>query len=110
MHHRHGGQQRFAVLAHKFERLGSDGHDDADVTFRIFAVQKLGMQFFVVIANRPLRVEKLAVELDRATDSCGNCLAQRVINEDARRQRSLIAVDDQHAFDKRLCYRSGRST
>jgi hypothetical protein len=75
MHHGHGGQQTLAVLAHKFERLWNDGYDDADVKSRILAIQKLGMQFIVVIANRPLRVEKLAVELDWAPDSRGNRFA-----------------------------------
>ncbi len=109
MHYGHVGQYPLAVLPHKIESLRNYGHDDADVQARVLAIQKFSLQFLVVIADNPLGVEKLAEELDRPPDCAGNRLAQRVIDEDARWQRPLVAVDDQHALDGRLCSRVGHS-
>ena len=52
--------------------------------------------------GEPLDVEILGIDLDGALERLGHDLSQRVLDDDGRGRRALVAVDDENAFGRAL--------
>ena len=64
---------------------------------RILVAKKVGLRGTVGLERRPFVVEILGKELHWTFEAVGHLSSQRILDDDLRRRRPLVAVKDQHA-------------
>ena len=94
---RHPGQHAVAGPDHELDRVRCRCNDHADVAPGVFAAQEFRLRVGVSLHRRSLDVEILGIHLDGTLQQIGHHPAQRVLDDDGRQCRALVAVDDQHA-------------
>ena len=74
---------------------------DADVAIVVLLSQKLRPCSGQCLDGESLDVEILGIDLDGTLERVGDDLSERVLDDDRRGRRALVAVDHEHAFGGR---------